>query len=125
MSKIGIFWIWQETIFGAAQEPANGIENYPGIIDSQLDHASTWDKMQHCNCLPEELTDREYYTVPRGRVLLRKGGETLVYLDKKLINRFAKLLITDFFEASLHRIQWCSDSHYTTTETEIELLFQK
>jgi hypothetical protein len=124
MSKIGIFWIYKSTVIGKAIALNDGVEGVPGIIDSQDNHADFWEQnREYINHFPE-LSGVEYYAVPRGRVLfIKKTNRVQVYLDRNLIRRESKLLISNFFEFDPGYALWKNDLHYTTSENELDNLF--
>ena len=124
MPKIGIFWIYKSTVIGIAVDLKYGFEGIHGIIDSQENHTDFWeDNREYVNRFPE-LSCVEYHEIPRGRVLfLQKENRPMVYLDKKLISKESKLLISMFFEFEPGDALWKRDLHYTTSANELEHLF--
>lgn len=124
MPKIGIFWIYKSTVIGMAVDLKHGVDGINGIIDSQENHADFWERNQeYVNRFPE-LSGVEYHEIPRGRVLfLKKENRPMVYLDKKLISKKSKLLISMFFEFESGYALWKRDLHYTTSANELENLF--
>jgi hypothetical protein len=43
MARIGVFWIYKETVLGKSAGPNEGHESVPGIIDSPYDHVDFWE----------------------------------------------------------------------------------
>ncbi|MBP7529691.1 MAG: hypothetical protein KA801_17350 [Syntrophorhabdaceae bacterium] len=43
MTKIGIFWVYKNTVIGKAVDLPDGVENFPGIIDSPDSHVDYWE----------------------------------------------------------------------------------
>ena len=73
--KIGIWWDDGRTIVALAHSP-NG-SALQGLVDSELNHLEQWPNVAaRFNLTPQD----DYYDVPRGRVLLRRGtGEGLIF----------------------------------------------
>ncbi len=115
MSKIGIFWVYKDTVIGKACEQEAGEENVPGWIDSPDSHIGLWERHQCFLAQFSELQGTEYQDVPRGRVIYStKDKKTIIYLDKVLHTEQTKKIITDFFELRKTNILWKADKHYRT-----------
>jgi len=122
---IGIFWVYDEVVFGKAINIDEGEEYVSGVVDSPDNHTDYWDtEKEHLKLFPE-LRFSEYFEVPRGRVLFsRKEGQTNIYMDKVLFNDKTKQLIKDFFQLNDTKTEWRTDHHYTTKEEELDQLLE-
>jgi hypothetical protein len=122
MANIGVFWVYNGTVFGKAVSVETGFEGVPGIVDSRDDHVDVWEHERPWLDVSAALASAEYQDVPRGRVLSRQG-KPLVYADKTLLNAESKMRIAQFFEFNPDAAIWKSDMHYTTSRTELDELF--
>ena len=115
MSKIGIFWVYKNTVIGKVRKLEDGEESVIGLIDSPDSHIALW---EHHQCFLEqfsELHGTEYQDVPRGRVIYStKDKKTIIYLDKALHTEQTKKIISDFFELRTANVSWKADKHYMT-----------
>lgn len=124
MAKIGIFWLYQNTVIGKAIDKNIGKENYPGIVDSPDSHIDYWENDPGFVKPFPELVRIDYHTIPRGRVLYhRKHDIHIVYMDQLLFNTKAKDKIKAYFEISNENVSWKTDQHYTTKPDLIEQYF--
>jgi len=67
---IGIFWIYK----GQILQFAESVQNVPpggGFKDSNFTHDAYWSQVQR---MYPELADKEYFDIPRGRVLFVING---------------------------------------------------
>jgi hypothetical protein len=120
---VGIFWVYKGSVIGKAVDVANRAESVPGIVDSPDNHTDFWDTDKEFKQQFPELKFREYFEVPRGRVLYnRKKGQPIVYMDKVLFDDQMKQLITEFFSLQDVNILWRTDLHYTTSVDELDRL---
>lgn len=122
MPKIGIFWFHKGDVMGKGVDLADGEEGVPGLIDSPDNHTDLWDGSilrKH-----PELRGREYYEVPRGRVLWDNNqSRAIVYLDARLLKADIKAKITQFFDLINEEVVWRTDPHYNTDDKNLERLF--
>lgn len=125
MARIGIFWVYQGRVLGRARPLVEGEESVPGLLDSPDTHARLWEEEGGvCGVCPE-LAGREYFTIPRGRVLWdRQAEQAVVYLDRTLLQEGIKRSIMTFFGLSARRVRWRSDLHYTTEAGTLARLFE-
>jgi hypothetical protein len=122
MTKIGIFWVYKNTVIGKAHELSKGQETVPGMLDSPDSHADLWDS-GIAGQFPE-LRDVEYQDVPRGRVVYAtEPGQAIVYMDARLHSPKIRRAVADFFEIADAATTWESDTHYTTDPNRIRELF--
>ena len=85
MVKIGIFWVYKNTVIGKALDLYEGHENIPGLIDSPDSHIDLWENNSSFVLPFTELRGSEYQEIPRGRVMYSsKDNASLVYMDKVL-----------------------------------------
>ncbi len=78
---VGIFWAYRTSVI-AFVEPATTVEPVGGVRDSSFAHDALWSRVQHRY---PELFGREYFDVPRGRVVHRVAdGLFDVFLPTKL-----------------------------------------
>lgn len=121
---IGIFWVYHGMVFGRAEPVIAGTEAVPGLVDSNLDHVTLWEKMVPAMRAFPELVTMEYQQIPRGRVLWQsKKNRHLVYLDKILLTPENRAAIAEFFQFGRSLAVWKSDNHYTTAADELDQLF--
>lgn len=114
MPRIGIFWVYQGAVLGQTVDLTAGEEGVPGLLDSPDNHVDLWEGKQLLTAYPE-LRRREYFDVPRGRVLWNRPQHlAIVYMDAKLFDAATKTRISDFFELTTSEIAWRTDPHYTT-----------
>ena len=124
MLNIGVFWFYKGHVLGREADLADGEEGVPGLIDSPDNHTDLWDGTilrKH-----PELRGREYYEVPRGRVLWDSNqSSAIIYLDARLLNDDIKAKITQFFDLKNEEVVWRTDPHYTTDDKNLERLFNE
>ena len=126
MNKVGVFWIYDGTIFGKSVSIDSGIEGVPGFIDSPDNHADVWEFERPWAQVSKELSSIEYQDISRGRVLfLSEQNKSLIYADKNLFNTQNKQLISSFFEFKLEDAIWKADAHYTISKNDIDRLFDE
>ncbi len=124
MSKVGIFWVYKNTVIGKTRELDDGEENVPGLIDSPDNHVDLWERNPYFFIPFPELVGTEYQDVPRGRVIhSTKDKKTIIYMDKVLHTEQTKQIISDFFQLSNTDILWKTDKHYTTESGTLDNLF--
>ena len=124
MAKIGIFWVYKNTVIGKACELSEGEETFPGMLDSPDTHVDLWQvNEEFMICFPE-LRDFEYQDVPRGRVVYStEANRAIVYMDSVLHSAEVKRAIATFFQLGDSDILWETDIHYTTDPGRIRSLF--
>lgn len=124
MAKIGVFWIFNDVVFGNAVELINGTEGVSGLIDCDDNHADIWEVDRPWATVSPSLGSVEYQDIPRGRVLFStKHNRPLVYLDKALMSPAYRQKISQFFDFKLSNVTWRSDTHYTTAKNDLDALF--
>lgn len=124
MPNIGIFWLYKEKVFGRASHVSAGEENCPGLLDSPRNHADVWDDDRTLLADFPELYGKEYFSIPRGRVLWNEAGQhAIVYMDATLFSDRCKELIVDFFGLNGCEVKWKKDMHYTTSPEGLAEIF--
>ena len=93
------------------------------MVDSPDNHTDYWDSEKDYLQLFPELRFKEYFEVPRGRVLYsRKEDQANIYMDKVLFDDKTKQFIEDFFQLNEIKTDWRTDPHYTTSKEELDEL---
>ena len=125
MSKIGIFWVYKNTVIGKAANLAEGDQLIPGVVDSPDTHIYVWESDPEFRLPFSELREFEYQSVPRGRVIFFKNQSVFkIYMDKTLFSEANKKHILEYFDLAESKVIWETDSHYTTDQNEIDNLFE-
>lgn len=123
MAKTGIFWIYQGKLIAKTCEEGNSVSSVGGLLDSPDNHADFWESHVQYSKLFPELADKEYFQVPRGRVLLMQADtKAIIYLDRKLMHNKYKTLIRHGFELEGAPVSWRRDAHYTTDAASVDFL---
>ena len=121
--KIGIFWVYKDTVLGIAEDSSEGFKGYGGLVDSNFDHVRVWENLELKKQFPE-LKNMDYEQVTRGRVLYSTTqNKHIVYMDKALFTQTIKQKIADFFGFNISNALWKKDPHYNTDQDELNHLF--
>ena len=121
--KIGIFWLYANTVLGMAEDISQGFKGYNGLIDSNFDHINVWETLEIKIQFPE-LKSMEYEQIPRGRLLYStKQNKHIIYMDKTLFEPNVKQKIAEFFDFNSKLSVWKKDPHYNTNQDELSRLF--
>lgn len=123
--KVGVFWVYSGVVLGVAHPISLGEEHVAGLVDSPLDHFSIWNGAFHLRHGLPGLNLVEYQCVPRGRVLHARNTGPLVYLDRSLMKMQTKRLIAAYFGFSARAAMWRTDPHYTTSQPDLDSLFDE
>ena len=124
MSKIGIFWVYKDTVIGKAVDLVEGDQSIPGVVDSPDTHVYVWESDPEFRLPFSELREFEYQSIPRGRVIYFKNKSVFkIYMDKVLFSEANKKNILEFFDLATSKVIWDTDSHYSTEQSEIDDLF--
>lgn len=122
--RVGIFWFYNDAIFGKATELIQGEVTVGGIIDSPDNHADFWTNNPDYLMRYPELSGREYFEVPRGRVLYdQTQNRPIVYLDATMLSAHVKQLVCGFFDLEQVDVLWRDDLHYKTSTADLAQLF--
>lgn len=121
--KIGIFWVYKNTVLGITEDISQGFKGYNGLIDSNFDHVNIWEMLELKKQFLE-LQNMEYEQIPRGRILFSsKQNKHIIYMDKTLFESAIKQKIAEFFDVNLSQVIWKKDPHYNTNQDELSCLF--
>jgi len=121
MPQLGIFWVYQERVFGRARALADGEESQPGLLDSPDNHVSLWE-----DALKPVPAHLEYTDVPRGRVVFStKDQRAIIYLDASLSREAVRKRILAFFDLANTPVTWREDPHYTTDARELKAMLDR
>ncbi len=124
MSKIGIFWVYKDTVIGKAVDLVEGDQSIPGVVDSPDTHVYVWESDPEFRIPFSELREFEYQSIPRGRVIYFNNKSVFkIYMDKVLFSKANKKNILEFFDLATSKVIWDTDSHYSTEQSEIDDLF--
>ena len=124
MAKIGIFWVYRDTVIGKAIDSIEGDEFIAGRIDSPNTHIKLWEEDPGFINPFSELRGSDYQTVPRGRVLFSPVQNLhIIFMDKVLFNKSTKQKIRSFFEIDNTKVSWNTDPHYTTELSDLDKCF--
>lgn len=124
MAKIGVFWWCNDRVIGKTRAQSEGEVGIAHIIDSPDNHVDLWEQQPDLIQLPQALRELDYQEVPRGRVVFDlKAKQSIVYLDKSLLNDAVKAAISEFFQLKPKQTKWRKDPHYTVDPWEIESLW--
>jgi hypothetical protein len=124
MTKIGIFWVYKNTVIGKARELSESQETVPGMLDSPDSHVDVWEDDATIAARFPELRDVEYQDVPRGRVVYATADDqAIVYMDARLQSAKIRRAIANFFDLADAATTWESDTHYTTDPNRIREMF--
>lgn len=106
--QIGIFWLYKGQILQFA-ESVNNVPPVGGFKDSGYTHDSYWKQVQQMH---PELAGKEYFDVPRGRVLFVINGTYKIILPsaqskdmmliKRIISNFSLPAAKTIVETDLH-----------------------
>ena len=125
MSKIGIFWVYKDTVIGKAVDLVEGEQSIPGVVDSPDTHVYVWESDPEFRLPFSELREFEYQSIPRGRVIYFKNKSVFkIYMDKVLFSKANKKNISEYFDLASSKVIWETDSHYSTEQSEIDDLFE-
>ena len=77
--QIGIFWVYRGQVFQFTQ-PYSSVPPVGGFRDSNYTHDGYWGQMEK---MFPELAGKEYFSVPRGRVLFEVNGTFHIVMSSK------------------------------------------
>ena len=111
--RIGIFWLVDGDVVEFADE-ARGIPVVSGFKDVSYDHATQWTQMQK---LFPQFRMKEYYQVPRGRVVgVGPSGYRLFMPPELLSDQSSISRILRVFGLTRNNTEVMGDEHYVTEE---------
>ena len=84
---IGVFWVCDKTVLGRAIPLEEGEDSFAERLDSPDNHVDLWENNPALLKSFPHLQDKEYFSIPRGRVLWDKRNQkAIVYMDKVLFS---------------------------------------
>ena len=88
--QLGLFWIYRRRVI-AFTVPFDTIRSIAGSTDTDLAHANLWKEVVGQR---PELDGREYWSIPRGRVLFQKTfviyASSSIISDTKLVEQVVR-----------------------------------
>jgi hypothetical protein len=107
--QVGIFWLYKGQILQFTQ-PVSAIPPVGGFKDSNYNHDAYWGQMTK---MFPELAAKEYYDIPRGRVLFQVNGTYIIMLpSKEATNRMVVSRIIKNFNLPAAKSVAKADHHY-------------
>lgn len=120
-SKVGIFWVQGATIHAHAVLLGEGLD-YGDCVNGPLDHVDYWPELERQN---PHLRGREYFELPRGRVVFRRQENRFaVLMDAKLHTPALKTALRERFHLPARKTQFERDAHYTTDPQALRRMFE-
>ena len=109
-SHVGIFWILGRKVI-AFREPAANVPPVNGVADSDLAHDPMWTAIQREH---RQLRDKEYWQIPRGRVVHHVQRDRFVVYCPTQMSEDAELIARIRRKVSLppDRTDVLPDLHY-------------
>ena len=117
--RVGIWWDNGKIIAAIAHPPTENTTRTGTRLDSNLSHADEWTKVAR---KLGRTTEDEYFSVPRGRVLLEVDSQTGVILHGPATKPQRLALIAKRFALVKWRAEL--DQHYFTGD-EADRLFEE
>jgi len=113
--QIGIFWIYRGQILQFSQ-PVSQVPPVGGFKDSNYQHSTYWNQMTK---MFQELAGKEYFSVPRGRVLFSINGVYHIILpSKEASNTILCARIMRNFSLPRNKTVVETDMHYNPPQNE-------
>ncbi len=117
--RVGIWWDTGKTVVVCAHPSTENATRTGSLLDSNLSHASEWDGVAK---QLGRATDEEYFSVPRGRVLLDVSSMTGVIIHgpattPQRLERIARQFGLETWKSEL-------DTHYFTG-SDADRLFEE
>lgn len=119
-ASVGIFWVEDKTIHAHAVPLSAGL-NYGDCVNGPLDHVDYWPELERQH---PRLRGREYFELPRGRVVYRRQeGRFAVLMDARLHDPALKAAVREHFHLPARKTEFEQDAHYTTDPKALRALF--
>jgi hypothetical protein len=117
--QVGIYWVYQGRVL-AFSEPLSAVRAIDGVRDSDLGHDAIWSRVQASR---PELRSREYFDVPRGRVLYRESEARFdVFMPKRFWkDRRVTAAVRRAFGLKASEVRLCADEHYEPFVGDIDV----
>ncbi len=126
MSQIGVFWFYKGTVIGKPVDLDIAEDTGIGVLDSPDTHTDLWDNDRGLLKSFPDLYGREYFSIPRGRVLWEiEMSSAKVFMDSVLFENTIKQKVLKFFNLKSTNVKWERDVHYTTNSMDIDALFEE
>lgn len=121
-ASVGIFWVEGTTIYAHAVPLIAGLD-YGNCVNGPLDHVDYWPELERQH---PRLRGREYFELPRGRVVYRRQENRFaVLMDARLHHRALKAALRVRFHLPARKTQFEQDAHYTTDPKVLRALFEQ
>lgn len=112
--NVGIFWIFENKVFGLLERHSCNKTDSLGFIDSQFQHARDWHRALSYANLATKLADFEYEDILRGRLTYNAQRKSyIVYSDSTLLTRSLRSAVKLWANIKNHNVTWHHDIHYT------------
>lgn len=101
--------------------PLSEGEPYGDCVNGPLDHVEFWPGLERKH---PHLRGREYFELPRGRVVFRRAENRFaVLMDARLHTKVIKAKLVKFFRLPVGQYGFERDAHYTTNSDTLAALF--
>lgn len=115
-AKVGIWWLHKGEIIALPDQLKD--VSFPGssILDASRDHNSAWRGVQRAY---PELVGKQYYDIPRGRVLYDKERRLFMVYGPTLLKTDVKFqaAVRSAFSLPDKGVSFGSDTHYNAPST--------
>jgi hypothetical protein len=117
LPQLGIFWLYRHRII-AFTVPVDAVTEVGGSKDASLAHSDLWDQVVKQQ---PKLAGKEYWSVPRGRVLFQIPKRTyIIYSSTSLASDQSVIgKIVRRFGLSGLDVQVGSDRHYDPPDDDM------
>jgi hypothetical protein len=118
---VGIFWCEGSTAHLHAVPLSEGVP-YGDCVNGPLDHVEFWPELERQH---PHLRGREYFELPRGRVVFRRTQNRFaVLMDARLHTKAIKTKLVKLFRLPAGRYRFERDAHYTTDPRTLNRLME-
>jgi hypothetical protein len=118
--QVGIFWAEGKTIHAHTVPLSEGLD-YGDCVNGPLDHVDYWPELERQH---PQLRGREYFELPRGRVVYRRGERCFaVLMDASLHTPKVRAALKTRFQLPSRGCRFERDSHYTTDPDVLGRMF--
>tara|TARA_B100000315_G_C14590513_1_gene595498 strand:+ start:1503 stop:1919 length:417 start_codon:yes stop_codon:yes gene_type:complete len=110
MPEVAIFWYYEDEVLGMGIPWKEG-EDFGDFVNTRDDHASKWIQITK---FKKELQGKEYFDIPRGRVVYNKlTKKFIVYATSSLLKDDSfKRKVRKEFRLPSANTEWKTDTHY-------------
>jgi hypothetical protein len=114
--RVGVFWVEGTIIHSHSVALSEGLP-YGEAVNGPMDHVEFWPELERRHA---HLRGREYFELPRGRVVFRRGENRFaVMMDRKLHTPSMKSALRRNFSLPAKRTVFERDAHYTTDAKQL------